>query len=48
MDIGRSNELGSDGPRRGGTVKQLGLKLESAKVPAEIVVIDGAQKPSEN
>jgi uncharacterized protein (TIGR03435 family) len=28
--------------------EQLGLKLESAKVPAEIVVIDGAQKPSEN
>jgi uncharacterized protein (TIGR03435 family) len=28
--------------------EQLGLKLESAKVPAEIIVIDHAEKPSEN
>jgi uncharacterized protein (TIGR03435 family) len=28
--------------------EQLGLKLESAKVPAEIVIIDRADKPSEN
>lgn len=28
--------------------EQLGLKLESAKEPAEVLVIDSAQKPSEN
>jgi uncharacterized protein (TIGR03435 family) len=28
--------------------EQLGLKLESAKGPIEILVIDGVQKPSEN
>jgi len=28
--------------------QQLGLKLESAKAPVEVMVIDKAQKPSEN
>jgi uncharacterized protein (TIGR03435 family) len=28
--------------------EQLGLKLESAKVPVEVLVIDSAQRPSEN
>jgi len=28
--------------------EQLGLKLESRKVPADVLVIDHAEKPSEN
>jgi uncharacterized protein (TIGR03435 family) len=28
--------------------EQLGLKLNSAKAPAEFLVIDNAEKPSEN
>jgi uncharacterized protein (TIGR03435 family) len=28
--------------------EQLGLKLESAKAPVEIIVIDHAERPSEN
>jgi uncharacterized protein (TIGR03435 family) len=28
--------------------EQLGLKLESTKAPAEVLVIDKAAKPSEN
>jgi uncharacterized protein (TIGR03435 family) len=27
---------------------QLGLKLESGKIPAQVLVIDSAEKPSEN
>ena len=29
-------------------IKQLGLKLESHKSPADVYVIDRAEKPSEN
>jgi uncharacterized protein (TIGR03435 family) len=29
-------------------LQELGLRLESAKAPLEVVVIDSAQKPSEN
>ena len=29
-------------------IEELGLKLESAKVPFEVLVIDSVQKPSEN
>lgn len=28
--------------------EQLGLKLESAKGPVEVLIIDGVEKPSEN
>jgi uncharacterized protein (TIGR03435 family) len=28
--------------------EELGLKLESGKIPAEVLVIDSAEKPSEN
>ena len=28
--------------------EQLGLKLESSKVPADVLVIDSAEKPSAN
>jgi uncharacterized protein (TIGR03435 family) len=28
--------------------EQLGLKLESQKAPADVLVIDSVQKPSEN
>jgi uncharacterized protein (TIGR03435 family) len=28
--------------------EQLGLKLEARKVPTEVIVIDSAQKPSDN
>ncbi len=28
--------------------EQLGLKLEAGKVPAEVLVIDSAEKPSQN
>ena len=29
-------------------ILQLGLKLESAKVPVEVLVIDSVEKPSDN
>jgi uncharacterized protein (TIGR03435 family) len=29
-------------------VEQLGLRLENAKVPMEMAIIDQAEKPSEN
>ena len=29
-------------------IQDLGLRLESSKGPVEVVVIDGAQKPTEN
>jgi uncharacterized protein (TIGR03435 family) len=29
-------------------IQEIGLKLESAKAPLEVLVIDGVQKPSEN
>jgi uncharacterized protein (TIGR03435 family) len=46
-----------DGPRVDGTLetgsvftalKELGLRLESGKLPIEVLVIDSAERPSEN
>jgi uncharacterized protein (TIGR03435 family) len=53
----RDLEEKPDGPRVGGmpaagsvftALKEVGLRLESGKLPIEVLVIDSAEKPSEN
>jgi uncharacterized protein (TIGR03435 family) len=39
---------GSSGPSLTTAIQQLGLRLESARVPTGVLVIDHAEKPSEN
>jgi uncharacterized protein (TIGR03435 family) len=41
--------MGSGGPSLLSAIQeQLGLKLETTKAPVEVLVIEGAEKPSEN
>jgi uncharacterized protein (TIGR03435 family) len=53
----RDLEEKPDGPRMGGApaagsvftaLKEVGLRLESGKLPIEVLVIDSAERPSEN
>jgi len=49
LDFGPDNSTAdSDLPSMSTAVEQLGLRLESQKAPVEVLIIDSAQKPSEN
>jgi uncharacterized protein (TIGR03435 family) len=39
---------GTSGPSIFTAIKELGLKLESAKAPLDVLIIDSVQRPSEN
>jgi len=48
-EMGKAQGSTSGGPSLFNAIQeQLGLKLESTKAPVEVLVIDGADKPSEN
>jgi uncharacterized protein (TIGR03435 family) len=48
-EMGQVQGMGSGGPSLFSAIQeQLGLKLETTKAPVEVLVIEGAEKPSEN
>jgi uncharacterized protein (TIGR03435 family) len=48
-EMGQVQGMGSGGPSLLSAIQeQLGLKLETTKAPVEVLVIEGAEKPSEN
>lgn len=47
QDLGAAS-LESSSPSLFAAIQELGLKLESAKAPLEVLVIDSVQMPSEN